>query len=53
MDKSWKQKLNKDTEMNGIYEPNGANIIIEESILKKKNIPSSQHLMLPSPKLNT
>jgi FtsZ-interacting cell division protein ZipA len=38
-------------ETNRSYETKGFNIPIEHFILKQKNIPSSQHLTVPSPKL--
>ena len=41
------------SETNRSYETNGLNISTEHFILKQKDIPSSQHLMVPSPKLTT
>jgi hypothetical protein len=51
MDRSWNQKLNRSTVKLTNYETNGFNLSIEHFILKQKDIPSSQHLMVPSPKL--
>jgi hypothetical protein len=54
MNRSWKQKLNRDTgETNRSYETNGFNryIYIEHFIVKQMDIPSFQHLMVSSPKL--
>ena len=39
------------SETNRNYETNGFNISTEHFILKQKDIPSSQHLMVPFPKL--
>jgi hypothetical protein len=48
MEKETKQKQ---SENNRSYERNGFNISTEPFILKQKDIPFSQHLMAPSPKL--
>ena len=51
MDRSWKQKLNRDSETNRSYETNGINRYLKNIFLKQKDIPSSQHLIVPPPKL--
>ena len=51
MDNSWKQTKQGHSETNRSYETNGLNRSTEHFILKQKNIPSSQHLTGPSPKL--
>ena len=52
MNRSWKNKLNRDhNKTNRSYEPNGFNISIEQFIQKQKNIPSSQHILIISPKV--
>jgi hypothetical protein len=48
METETKQRHN---ETNRSYGPNGSNRSIEHFILNQKNILSSQHLMVPSPKL--
>jgi hypothetical protein len=51
MDRSWKQKLNRDSGTNRSYETNGINRYLKNIFLKQKDIPSSQHLIVPPPKL--
>jgi hypothetical protein len=51
MDKLLKQIKQRHSETKRGYGPNGFNWYIEYSILKQKNIPSTQHLMETSPKL--
>jgi hypothetical protein len=48
MEKETKQRY---SETNKSYKPNGSNMLTKPFILKEKSIPSSQHLMVPSPKL--
>ena len=51
MDRSGKQKLNRDTmKLIEALDQLDLQIYIEHSILKQKNIPFSQHLLVPSPK---
>jgi hypothetical protein len=50
-DRSWIQKLNIHSEINRSYKPNGSDILIEHFIFKNIYVPSSQHLIVSSPKL--
>ena len=52
MDQSGKQKLSRDSEkLIEALNQLDLKVYIEHFMLKQKNIPFSQHLMIPSPKL--
>ena len=52
MDRSWKQKLNRDrVKLTNIMKEIHLKISIEHSILNQKDLPFSQHPIVPFPKL--
>jgi hypothetical protein len=52
MDRPWKRKLNRDrVKLTNIMKEIHLKISIEHSILNQKDLPFSQHLIVPFPKL--